>query len=420
VSPRTASRLAWAGCAIAVALAFGALAFLILNRATPGVSTLGSRVSDTAFAIAVLAFPTVGGLVASRRPDNPIGWLLVAVGILFAFSAFANQYAVYALLTAPGSLPAGPTMAWIGSWLFLAPMILTGTLLFLLFPDGRLLSRRWRVVLWIVPVALVLALLGEMFVPSEFQDFESMRNPYQVEGTLEDVLEATSNIAFLAMFGAIIASATSLFLRFRRSSGLERQQLKWVASSAGLLAAAFASGPIALWYIADAAYEVAIVLAIATIPIAAGIAILRYRLYEIDRIVNRAVVYGAVTALRAGGYFGIVLALQEVFSSFGGGSDLAIAVSTLAVAALFRPVRTRVQRAVDRRFYRRRYDAQRTLEAFSARLRDEIDIAALHGELAGIVRRTMQPQHVSVWLRPAVTDAVTLAGRDGGTTGGEQ
>ena len=223
------------------------------------------------------------------------------------------------------------------------------------------------------------------------------------------------------MFGAIFASATSLFLRFRRSRGLERQQLKWVASSAGLLAAAFASGPIVLWYVADdAPMRVAIILAIATIPVSAGIAILRYRLYEIDRIVNRAVVYAAVTALLVGTYFGIVLGLQEVFSSFGGGSDLAIAISTLAVAALFRPLRARVQRAVDRRFYRGRYDAQRTLEAFSARLRDEIDIQALHGELTAVVRRTLEPERVSLWLRPAVTEAVTPSGRSVGTTKAER
>ena len=165
------------------------------------------------------------------------------------------------------------------------------------------------------------------------------------------------------------------------------------------MAVAWASGPLLFWWIDDGPWEPVLLLAVATIPIAAGIAILRYRLYELDRIVNRAVVYGAVSALLAGAYFGIVLGLQEVFSSFGGGSDLAIAVSTLAVAALFRPIRTRVQRTVDRRFYRRRYDAQRTLEAFAARLRDEVDIASLQGELTDVVGRTLEPTQVSLWLR---------------------
>jgi hypothetical protein len=399
VSRQTAGRIAWTVCAVCLALMFTALAFLILNRSTPGVSNFGSRVGDAAFGLALLAFPTVGALVASRRPGNPIGWILSGIGLLLGIAAFANEYGIYALLTEPGSLPAGETMAWLGSWLFIAPLILSGTLLFLLFPDGRLASRRWRVVLWISMAALVLALLGEMFVPEELQDFDSVKNPYHAEGTFADVLEVTSNIAFIAMFASIFASAASLVLRFRRSTGLERQQLKWVASSAGLLAAAFASGPIALWYVSDTAYEVALPLAIATIPVSAGIAILRYRLYEIDRIVNRAVVYAAVTALLVGAYFGIVLGLQEVFSSFGGGSDLAIAISTLAVAALFRPLRARVQRTVDRRFYRGRYDAQRTLEDFSARLRDEIDIQALQGELTAVVRRTLEPSQVSLWLR---------------------
>jgi|RhiMetdeSRZDD1v2_1073273.scaffolds.fasta_scaffold246907_2 hypothetical protein len=400
MSRQWATRVAWAVCAIAIALTFTALVFLILNRSTPGVSTFGSHLGDALFGIALLSFPTVGALIASRRPGNPIGWIFVGVGILFALAAFASEYSVYALLTSPGSLPAGETMAWVQSWLFLAPLILTGTLVFLLFPDGRLLSRRWRPVLWISVGAVVLALVSEMFGPHALEGFENLQNPHAVGGGVADALEIVSNIAFVLMLGGILASATSLVLRFRRASGLERQQLKWVASAAGLLGLAFASGPLLFWYIDDGAvWEPVLLLAVATIPVAAGIAILRYRLYEIDRIVNRAVVYGAVTALLVGAYFGIVLGLQEVFASFGGGSDLAIAISTLAVAAAFRPLRARVQRAVDRRFYRQRYDAQRTLEDFSARLRDEIDIQALRGELTAVVSRTLEPAQVSLWLR---------------------
>ena len=422
MSRRGTTRLAWAVCAIAIALAFAALVFLILNSSTPGVSNFGSsRIGDALFGIVVLAFPAVGALIASRRPQNPIGWIFVGLGSLFAVAAFANQYALYALLTEPGSLPAGETMAWLGSWLLLPPLFLAATLLFLLFPEGRLLSRRWVPVVWIVVGAIVLALLGEMFSPHTLEDFEPLTNPYAAEGALADALESVATVASILMFVGIVVSAASLVLRFRRATGLERQQLKWVASAAGLVGATFASGPLLFWYIDDGAvWEPLLLLAIATIPLAAGIAILRYRLYDIDRIVNRAVVYAAVSALLVGVYFGTVLGLQEVFSSFGGGSDLAIAVSTLAVAALFRPVRARVQRAVDRRFYRRRYDAQRTLEAFSARLRDAIDIATLHGELTSVVRGTLEPERVSLWLRPAVTDAVTPAGRRGRTTGAQQ
>jgi hypothetical protein len=422
VSRGAAARLAWAGCALAIALTLGALVFLILNRSTPDTGTFGSRVGDALLGLALLTFPTVGALVGSRRPENPIGWIFIGLGTALAVVAFANQYAAYALETAPGSLPAGMTMAWLGSWLFLAPLFLTGTLVCLLFPDGRLLSRRWRPLLWASVGAVVLAAIGEMFIPGPLEDFDSLQNPYAADGGLAGAFEVIANVGFVLLLVSL-ASVASLVVRFRRARGLERQQLKWVAAAAGLVGAAFLSGPALFWWlgdVGDVAWQTAILFAIAAIPVATGVAILRYRLYEIDRIVNRAVVYGAVTALLAGAYFGIVLGLQEVFSSFGGGSDLAIAISTLAVAALFRPLRARVQAAVDRRFYRRRYDAQRTLEAFSAHLRDEIDVTALNGELSRIAQRTMQPAHVSVWLRPTVTEAVTLSGRGEGRSEGDR
>jgi hypothetical protein len=404
VSERWAGRLAWTGWALAIALAFGAFAFVVLNRSTPG--TTGSTIGNAMFVVALLTFPTVGALVASRRPENPIGWIFVSLGVMLGITAFAGEYGVYALLTKPGSLPVGEAMAWLGSWLFIAPLILSGTLLFLLFPNGRLLSRRWSPVLWLALGGITLAILGEMFSPHTLEGFESVENPYAIRGgRAESVIEWISNVAFFLMFGAIFASVASLVLRFRRARGLERQQLKWIASAAGLLGIAFASGPLLFWWlgdVGDAGWEPFVLFAIAGIPVAAGIAILRYRLYEIDRIVNRAVVYGALSALLAGLYFGIVLALQQIFSGFAGGSDLAIAVSTLAVAALFRPVRSRIQALVDRRFYRAKYDAQRTLDAFSARLRGEIDLDALALELTDVVQETMQPAHVTLWLRPTV------------------
>jgi hypothetical protein len=417
MSPRTASRIAWAACALSLALALGALALVALNRDTPG--TTGSTIGDAIFAIAVLTFPTVGALVASRRPANPIGWIFVGVGFLFAVAAFASEYAVYALLTEPGSLPAGEAMAWLQSWLFLAPLVLADTLLFLLFPNGRLLSRRWLPVLWLVILGMALALVGEMFTPHVLEGFESLKNPYAARGSVADVMEVLANIAFVLMFVGIVVSAASLVVRFRRGSRLERQQLKWVTSAACLVGVAFASGPVVLWYVAEAVWEPVLLFTIATIPVAAGVAILRYRLYEIDRIVNRTLVYGLLSALLAGAYFGLVLALQEIFSSFAGGSDLAIAGSTLAVAALFRPARRRIQELVDRRFYRRRYDAERTLDAFSARLRAEVDLDAVGRELCSAVTESMQSAHVSLWMPTGddpVTRAVTFSGRRPGTT----
>jgi hypothetical protein len=397
---RRAAWLAWSVWALTLALTCAALTFGVLNRSTPDESTLGSEVGDAFFVIALLMFSTLGALVASRRPGNPIGWIFVGLAAMFAIAAFADGYATYALFTKPGSLPAGEAMAWLQSWLFLAPLVLSGTLVFLLFPTGRLLSRRWLPVLWAAGGGLALVLLAEMFSRHKLEGFESLENPYAVGGAVGDALEIVRNVAFVLMFASLIASAVSLVLRFRRATGLERQQLKWVASAGGLVAVAWASGPSLFWWIGDGPWEAIVLLGVASIPVAAGIAILRYRLYEIDRIVNRAVVYGVLTAGLAGLYFGIVLALQQVFSGFAGGSDLAIAVSTLAVAALFRPVRSRIQAFVDRRFYRRRYDAQQTLEAFSARLRDEVDLEALSAELRDVVQETMQPAHVTLWLRP--------------------
>jgi hypothetical protein len=404
VTQRTAARLAWAACGCALALLFTALAFVVLNRSTPG--TTGSSVGDTMFSIALLTFPTVGALVAARRPDNPIGWIFVGLGLTFAINAFAGEYAVYALLTEPGSLPGGEAMAWLQDWLFMAPLILSGTLVLLLFPDGRVLSPRWSLVLWLAAFSIAIGVITQMFTPGDLEGFENLENPYAVEGDLaKSAVEWASNASFVIIFGTIVASAVSLILRFRRARGLERQQLKWIASAAGLLAIAFASGPLAFWWTGDvgsAVWEPFLLFAIGSVPVAAGIAILRYRLYEIDLIVRRTLVYGVLTAGLVGLYFAIVLLLQQVFSSFAGGSDLAIAGSTLAVAALFRPLRARIQAFVDRRFYRRKYDTQRTLEAFSGRLREQVDLDTVSSELRRAVSDTMHPAHVSLLLRAPV------------------
>jgi hypothetical protein len=239
-----------------------------------------------------------------------------------------------------------------------------------------------------------------MLGPGELDHFESVKNPFAIESA-DALLEQIANVGLVLGFATLLASASSLVLRFRRSRGLERQQLKWVAAAAALPAAGLVSGPALFWWIPaiEGVWEPVFLLVLAAIPITAGIAILRYRLYDIDLIVRRTLVYGVLTASLAGLYFAIVIALQQVFSGFAGGSDLAIAGSTLAVAALFRPARRRIQELVDRRFYRRKVDAQRTLEAFSARLRREIDLDSLSAELRAVVRETMQPAHVSTWLR---------------------
>ena len=404
-------------CALSLALTFAALAFVVLNPTTPGGVTLGSRVSDVMFVVALFAFPTVGALVASRRPENPIGWLFTGSGLALAIVAFANGYAIYALYTAPGSLPAGEAMAWLQSWLFAVPLFTLATLLLLLFPGGRLLSRRWRPALWLVGSAITLNVVAGMLRPGPLDDLEFVRNPYAIESA-QTILELLTNVGFVLLLLSIVLAAISLIVRFRRSHGVERQQIKWVAAAAGLLAAAFLSGPALFWWlpaIGDA-WEAVIVLAIALIPVAVGFSIFRYHLYDIDRIINRTVVYLALTALLAGLYFAIVIGLQQVFSGLTRGNDLAIAGSTLAVAALFRPARRRIQALVDRRFYRQRYNAEQTLAAFSHRLRDEVDLDQLSTDLGAVINETMQPTPLSLWLRhPTATppiDPHTKAQRD--------
>jgi hypothetical protein len=270
-------------------------------------------------------------------------------------------------------------------------------LLLLVFPTGQVPSQRWR-----RPAKL--ALSGFAFIWLVISTAPGhLDAPFEA---YENSLAFTSNDVYVVVIFPVIGlclvcvalAAIGLILRFRRSRGDERQQYKWLAGSAGLLVVALPFGAAFDFLgIANAAFGIALTL----LPISVGIAILRYRLYDLDLVVRRTLVYGVLSALLAGLYFGIVLAFQQMFSGFAGGSDLAIAVSTLAVAALFRPVRGRIQALVDRRFYRRRYDAQQTLEAFSARLRDEVDLEALGSELGGVVQETMEPAHVSLWLLPS-------------------
>jgi MFS family permease len=382
--------LAWAPVGLSIALAVGTLVF----------GAIDGRWDDAAVLIPAIAFAAVGSLIASRQPGNPIGWLFCAVGVVLAGVVFATAYAYHALIAEPGSLPGGAYAAFVGANIW-AVAFYAGVFILLLFPTGEPPSQRWRSVLWLQALGLFLYVVG-LFGPETLTEpFEGFDNPLHIEGT-PGALENVSVAGWFILVAGYVLAAVAVSLRFRRSGAVERQQLKWMASAGVVYAAAFAVQGFA----SDAGSElleevvnVVALVALTSIPLAAGFAILRYRLYEIDVIVRRTLVYGVATAALAGLYFGIVLALQQVFSGFAGGSDLAVAISTLAVAALFGPARRRVQKAVDRRFYRRRYDAQRTLESFSATLRDEVDLDALGGELRGVVRETMQPAHVSLWLR---------------------
>ena len=399
MSRLTATRLAWSLWALCVALTIAAMVLFALSAS---VEIKGSsRPLDLLSGLAFLAFPTVGALVASRRPENLIGWIFCGVGVVIGVSNFASEYAIRALLARPGSLPGGKEAAWLGSWLFLPGVVLAGTFLLLLFPEGRLLSPRWRPAVWLAAAAIAALSIGLALAPGPLNDdFAFLRNPFGIEGAGR-ALGAVSNLGFGLFFASILAGATALILRFRRARGVERQQLKWITSAAALIVLSFLAGGIAipLYEPATTATEYLLLLAVAALPVAAGIAILRHRLYDIDLIVRRTLVYGVLSALLAALYFGIVLALQQAFSPITQGSELAVAGSTLAVAALFRPARRRVQAVVDRRFYRRKVDAARTLEAFAALLRREIDLEALTAELRAVVQDTLQPVHVSLWLR---------------------
>jgi hypothetical protein len=397
VRSRTASRLAWSVCALALALLACALALAVLN---------GADAFAVSFPLALTASVVVGGLVASRRPENPVGWLFLGGALCFAFVAFAGGYATYGLLTTPGALPGARAIAWPLSWLWVPGVMLLLCFVPLYFPDGRLVSRRWR---WIVRFALVFgvsAAVHSALSPGEMQG-SGIANPLGIEA-LRPFLDLFETLVFVLYFPLLFASAASLVVRFRRSGSVERQQIKWLA---------LAALAIPVWFLTNAPIQAAApnlfavmdaLVVFALIPLAAGIAILKYRLYDIDVIINRTLVYGVLTASLALVYLGGVAASQAIFRALTGQDQqpqLAVVASTLAIAALFNPLRRRVQAFVDRRFYRRKYDAQRVLAGFSATLRDETDLSRLNQDLVGVVRETVQPEHVSLWLRtPPVGD----------------
>jgi hypothetical protein len=369
------------------------------------VSVLESLVAT----VLVLALSTVGALIAARQPDNRVGWILLTAGVAMATGFSTGEYVEFSIAEPPGRLPGTEWMAWVAQWILVLGLGQALAFLPLMFPNGRFLSRRWRLVGWLAATTLALIGLTLAFAPGKLEEYPEIDNPLGIGvfgGSFWDSLNGAGWVLFLA---SGVLSAASVVVRFRQARGVERQQLKWFASAGALVAiGAIAVGAA---YIlsgdpstdAPTSLEVARLLMLASLiglPIAVGVAILRYRLYDIDVIINRTLVYGALTAMLAVVYFGTVVVLQEVFRILAGQeSSLVIVASTLLIAALFNPLRHRIQSFIDRGFYRRKYDAARTLEAFNARLRDKTDLDALNSELVGVVRETMQPAHVSLWLR---------------------
>ena len=401
VSAPAITRLAWALTALSALLLVLAVVLLVLNRDL-GFKALSPHL------VVVPGFAVVGLVLAVRRPGHAIGWLFVAMGLVAAVHSFAVEYAMRALATALGSLPAGPWLAWLAYWTFLLNLPALALLL-LLFPDGRVPSPRWRVVPWLLGVAVAGVTVWSMLQPGRI-DLSVVRiaNPAGVAALDDPAIQAVGRVpdllAFLTLFVGSVACALAPFVRRRRAGPIERQQLKWlafVAAASGLAGAAgflmVDAGNRAVAIVGGLLLVVALVGVAVGIPVAVGLAILRYRLYDLDRIITRTLVYGLLTAVLGLGYAGLVLTLGQLLGRHN--SSLAVAGATLAMAALFQPLRRRLQRLVDRRFNRRRYNAAKTIAAFSARLRDQVDLDTLTGELLAVADQTMQPTRASLWLR---------------------
>ena len=344
-------------------------------------------------AIFGVTFTWVGAALAWRRPKNAIGWLLLSVGVVAATQVLLTEYSIYGIVGRPSPITGAVFAGWLVSWIWVIEVTFVAVFLLLLFPDGHFLSPRWRGVAWLGGASAAVAAFGLAFNAGPLNNAPYARNPYALFG------DADLSVFLSAMAGlgaAGVGAATSLFVRYRRSRGAERQQLKWLAVEAIVLSVAVIVGSFAQnnkWA------SVFLISAIALAPLMIGIAVLRYRLYDIDVFINRALVYGATTAAIGAAFFAGIVVLQAVLRPVTGGSELAVAASTLLCFALFQPIRRRVQSAVDRRFYRSRYDATRTLDLFASRLASEVDLDAVGAELAAAVAKTVRPTHVSLWLR---------------------
>jgi hypothetical protein len=417
MSVRATSWLAWSLWLLCVALISFALLFYFLATPTPATDTPPTLTA--LFRILSLAFPTVGALVASRRPGNPIGWIFCGAGLLYGVQAFASGYADYAL-------PGGEFMGWISRWIGVPVLPLAGALLVLLFPNGKLLSRKWQPVVWVAVCGSAMLALSAALAPDPLSFQPTFDNPLGLGGAIGKlgpsesgplfdqpslakpadtkintggVVEIFVRVGFFFVLVSWLFAVAAMITRMDQARGAERQQLKWFVYTVSLLVVGFLAALLGFgqhsvaWNIGIAAFNF--------LPIAAGIAILRYRLYDIDVVINRTLVYGVLTAALALVYVGSIVLLQGLFRALTGEtSQLAVVASTLAIAALFVPLRQRVQAFIDRRFYRRKYDVAKTLQAFNTRLRDDVDLDNVADELVEVVKETMQPAHVTLWLRP--------------------
>jgi len=415
--------LAWSLAALSVAMFLAGAALtvssLYVGVATPPSSDWGTAgpLSGLVIFLPFLAFPLVGALIASRRPENPIGWICLAAGL------FWMSIVVESSIT--GSEPYPVIIDALTLWTWVPPVGLLAIYMILLFPDGRLPSRRWRPLAWLSGAVMVLASVAVTLTPGPLPDHPRVHNPLGLEGYPIVTQALTGSVVLLPI--CILASATSLVWRYRHSGGEVRQQIKWVVFAASLVGIAYAVTLVSGLFLTPETFTTgqeaplwlallqdAVLISYAGVPIAVGFAVLRYRLYDIDVLINRTLVYGSLTTMLVAVYVIGVVGLQAILRIFSGQeSTLAVVASTLAIAAMFNPLRRRVQAFVDRRFYRKKYDARKTLETFSGRLRDETDLHTLSSHLVAVVRETMQPAHVSLWLRPGPSVRVRSQGKDG-------
>jgi len=408
--------VAVASTILVASLAFAAagLLLLALSWAVPVPPGWGFRGFPAIFAV---VFSSVGAVIATRQRANPIGWMFLASGLLAGVQVAAEEYAFYGLLERHGDIPGGEFAAWLQAWIWLPLVAAVAIGPVLLFPSGRLRSRRWILVIAAAVPTVVLTTLLFALLPGHLSGLAALvDNPYGVNALLGAAQLAA--LGFAALAAEITTGFVSVVLRFRDAHGVERQQLKWFAYATALVALAIVVSAVDQIVVALTVDRAAVVESAATVtsrmsqllligamaflPVSIGVAILRYRLYDIDLLINRTMVYGATSAAIAATFFVGIVALQAVLRPLTAGSELAIAASTLVSFALFQPIRRRVQDAADRRFDRSRYDAARTLDAFADRLRDEVDLDALRGDLLGVVRDTMQPTHSGLWLRDQV------------------
>jgi len=368
-----ASRIAWSLWGLALVLAVAGLLFGIL--ALPADLPEGREpflASIIVQDVLVVLYGVLGALIASRHGRNSIGWIFCFVAVSLGILAFAYGYADYALYVRNETLPGAELAAWVTNWLFVAAVFVSPCYLFFLFPNGRPASPRWRLVLLAVSPVVAVAIIAPAFEPGPMVSFPTVDNPLGLGEPLGRIAVVANDVTDVAAVPVFLVSLASMVARLRRSRGTERQQIKWVAYAATLTATSFAvsflASPLTDERVIEDIFFLLGVAGFVAIPVAAGVAILRHRLYEIDALINRTLVYGALTVLLAAVYLGSVAVLQYAFRALtGGDSSLAIVASTLAIAALFNPLRRRVQASVDRRFYRRKYDAAKTLGAFSDR-----------------------------------------------------